>query len=223
MAQVTGTNELFLSQEFVIQKVFELMNPYLYFFDLVDKVQSTSRSVQYKKEVYSDSSDPEKKQPRKRSTSAKWTYVDISQMVIDSAVLNKQGYAIRIDEDAIDYVEGIDEIKRAYRKVAGWLGESQNNAIAAKLIAGATTAPNWSAAAQWDAAGARPVEDLRKLKYSMKKEGYVYRLTDILLNDENMEELEGYLASFVTNDAKQTTVYGNPVVSSCHNSCLRFS
>jgi hypothetical protein len=212
MAQVSGTNEMFLTQEFAVQKIFELMNPYLHFLDLVEPVKSTSRSVQYKKETVSDASDTEKRLPRKRTASAKWTYVDITPMTVDSALLSKEGFAVRIDEDAIDYVEGVDEIKRAYRKVAYWLGEAMNNKAGAAMTAGATT-PTWTPAAVWSDAGAKPVEDLRKLKYCMKKEGYAYRLTDILLNDTNMEELEGYLASFVTNDSKQTSVYGNPVVS----------
>lgn len=213
MTQITSSNEQFLNQEFVVQKVFELMNPYLQFLDLVEKVKSPARSVQFKKETVSDASDPKKAYPRKRSPSAKWTYVDITPMTIDSAILSKEGFAVRIDEDAIEYVEGVDEIKRAYRKMAFWLAEGLNNRSGTALLGEATTPDGWAPAAQWSAAGAKPVEDLRKLKYKMKREGYAYRLTDILLNDENMAELEGYLASFVTNDTKQTQVYGNPVVS----------
>lgn len=213
MTQISGSNEQFLNQEFVIQKIFELMNPYLSFLDLVEKVKSPSRSVQFKKETVSDSTDTKKAYPRKRSPSAKWTYVDITPMTIDSAVLSKEGFAVRIDEDAVEFVEGVDEIKRAYRKMAFWLAESLNTRAGTALLGEATDTSGWTPAAVWSAAGAKPVEDLRGLKYQMKREGYAYRLTDILLNDTNMSELEGYLASFVTNDVKQTSVYGNPIVT----------
>lgn len=215
MTQVTGSNEQFLNKEFVIQKIFELMNPNLYFFDLVEKVQSTGRGIQFKKEEYSDATDPKKQYPRKRSTTAKFTYVDISPMTIDSAVLSKEGFAIKIDEDALDFSEGVDEIKRAYRKVAYWMAEALNTRFGTALIAGATDASGWTpGGGVWSGAGATPVEDLRKFKYKMKRTGYVYRLTDVLLNDTNLQELEGYVSSLVTNDAKQAAVYGNPVISS---------
>lgn len=213
MTQITASNEQFLNREFIVPKIFELMNPYLYFFDLVEKVKSTARSVQFKKETVSDASDTKKVLPRKRSASARWTYVDITPMTVDSAILSKEGFAVRIDEDAIDYVEGVDEIKRAYRKMAYWLAESLNGRAGTALIDGATDTSGWTPTAVWSDAGATPVEDLRKLKYQMKREGYAYRLTDILLNDDNISELEGYLASFVTNDTKQTSVYGNPIVT----------
>lgn len=212
MTQITGSNEMFLNKEFIVPKIFELMSPYLSFLDLIEKVKSTSRSVQFKKETVSDASDTKKKTPRKRSTSAKWTYIDITPMTVDSAVLSKEGFAVRVDEDALDYIEGVDEIKRAYRKMAYWLAESLNTRGGDALLNGATATVGWVPPAVWSAAGATPVEDLRKLKYQMKREGYAYKLTDVLCNDTNMEELEGYLASFVTNDTKQTSVYGNPIV-----------
>lgn len=213
MTQITGSNEQFLNKEFVIQKIFELMNPDLYFFDFVEKVQSTARGVQFKKEDYSDATDPKKQYPRKRSTTAKFTYVDISPMTIDSAVLSKEGFAIKIDEDALDFSEGVDEIKRAYRKVAYWMAEALNTRFGAALVAGATATSNWAPTAVWSDAGCTPVEDLRKFKYQMKRTGYAYKMTDFLLNDTNLEELEGYVSSIVTNDAKQAAVYGNPVIS----------
>lgn len=213
MTQITASNEQFLSREFIIPKIFELMNPYLSFLDLLEKVKSPARSVQFKKETVSDASDTKKAYPRKRSPSAKWTYVDITPMSVDSAILSKEGFAVRIDEDALQYIEGVDEIKRAYRKMSYWLAESLNDRAGDSIIAGATTPDSWTPAAVWSDAGAKPVEDLRKLKYKIKRDGYAYRLTDVLLNDTNMEELEGYLSSLVTNDAKQAQVYGNPVVS----------
>jgi len=212
MPEVSGQNEKFLQKEFVVPKVFEIMNPYLAFLPMVEKVKADSRAVQYKKEEYSDSTDPKKEKPRKRTAGSDWTYVDISQMSIDSALLQKTGFAVRIDEDAIDSVQGVDEIKRAFRKTGFWLAEDFNTKMGAQITNDATT-PSWTPEYEWSADEATPVEDLRKLKYEMKREGYPYRLTDTFVNMDNMEELEGYLVGLDVPDGKQNAAYGKPVIN----------
>lgn len=213
MTQVSGTNEQFLKKEFAVPKVFEIMEPFLSFIDFVEKVPADARSVAFKKEVTSASTDTKKKAPRKKTASAKWTYLDITPMEVDHAILGKSGFAIRIDEDAIDFVEGVDEIKRAYRKVAFWMAEAVNANIGTAYTGGATT-PDWTPAKVWSDPAATPIEDLRKLKHQMRREGYPYRPSDYFVHTDNLAELEGYLTGIDIGDTKQKDIYGMPKINS---------
>ncbi|WP_135612318.1 hypothetical protein [Methanococcoides sp. AM1] len=117
ITQVSGQNQKFLRKEFVVGEVFKIMEPLHPFLEMLPKVKADARAVSYKQETVSASSDTKKK-PRTRTPSAAWTYLDITPMEMKSGLLNKKGFAIRIDEDAIDFTDGVDEIRRAYNKVA---------------------------------------------------------------------------------------------------------
>jgi hypothetical protein len=86
-----------------------------------------------------------------------------------------------------------------------------DDALAA-IKAGATT-PTWAPTAVWSAANATPFDDLRKFKNCMKREGYEYKVTDVLVDNTNYEELEGYLASIDVNEFKSKMIYGVPTVN----------
>lgn len=213
MTQVSGTNERFLRKDFVVPKLFEIMSPNLFWLDVINKTQTDSRSITYKREATSDADDTNKKRPKARTASAKWTYVNISDITVESALLQKNGFAIKIDEDAIDYTEGIDEIQRGFRKLAYWLAEDLSTRIGTDLKAGATT-PTWTPAAVWsDATNRKPVEDLRQWKHAMRKPGYAYRLTDTYVHMDNLEELEAYLLALDVNQDIRAKAYGYPTIT----------
>jgi hypothetical protein len=213
---VSGTNEKFLTKEFVIPKIYEIMEPYLAFVDMFPKVQSTARTVAYKQEKTSDSGDANKQYPRTLTSSGQFTYVTINQMEAKAATLNKKGFAIKIDQDAIDFTEGVDEIQRALRKVGFWLAQDYDNLISAEIIATAkalttsTSGDGWSPTAVWSADTSTPIKDLEELEDGFIKEGYPYRLTDLFINKTNFKELKEYLTSVDIGEYKQTNLYGVP-------------
>ena len=162
-----------------------------------------------------NSSDTKKKPPPRKTAGARWTKVDITNIEVKSALLNSNGFSIEIDEDAIQFTEGIDEINRAYQRVAFWLAESMNTDIGTTLTGGVTQgSTDWTPAATWGAAGAAPVDDLLNFEALVDdQEGYPYTLTDVYLHNTNWRELKGYLTSIDIGDLKQRDIYGMPSIS----------
>lgn len=209
---VTLPNEKFLRKEVVLSKVFEIMEPYLVFHDILPKVKAPERVVRYKQETTSASTDAKKKTPKTRTPGSKWAQLGITPMTIKAGVLNQEGFEIRIDEDAVQYAAGVDQIKRAYNRAAYWLAEHINTSIATALIAGATT-PTWTPTAAWSAATATPVTDLRTFRHQMKREGYPYILSDVFVHSDNLDELSGYLTDVSIGDLKQREIFGMPKIT----------
>jgi hypothetical protein len=211
-SNVSGPNEKFLTKEFIVPKLYEIMNPLLSFVDVFPKVQATARTIAYKQESTSDSGDTKKEYPRTLTSSGQFTYVSISQMTMKAAALNKKGFAIKIDQDAIDFVEGIDEIQRALRKVGFWLAQDYDNQVSAAIAAdGTALAGNWAPTAAWsDTANATPIADLEDLESLFIREGYPYRFTDLYIHKDNFKELKKYLTSIDINEFKQEKLYGVP-------------
>lgn len=211
MPNLSSPNEQFLVKEYVLGEVFRIMEPELYFMDFLPQIQSSARSVWYKYEDTSAASDSKKQTPRLMTASAKFPKVSISQMQITAGVLNQKGFSIEIDRDAITQTEGIDEITRALERVSYWLAESVNTQIAAAFLAeGTALAGAWAPTAAWSAATATPVDDLVRFRKNMRREGYPYRLTDVLVHNDNLVELQQYLTAIDISDAKQKQIYGLP-------------
>jgi len=213
MTQVSLPNEKFLQKEFVVPTVFKIMEPYLSFIDLLPKVKTDARAVRYKQESVSASSDTKKKTPVIHTPSARFPFVDITTISIESALLNQEGFAIKIDEDAIQFTEGIDQINRAYTRVAYQLAQHVNTITGTSLTGGATT-PSWTPTTTWDGATATPVDDLLKLAAQMHREGYPYGLTDVYVHSDNYFELLQYLTAMDIDGDKQKNLYGVPTMSS---------
>lgn len=212
MPNVSGPNEKFLTKEFVVPKLYEIMSPLLAFVDVFPKVQSTARTVAYKREKTSDSADANKQYPSVLTSSSQFSYLTINQMEIKAASLNKKGFAIKIDQDALDYVEGVDEIQRALRKVGYWLAQDYDNQVSAEIAASGTAlSSGWTPAAVWsDTANATPIADLEDLEDCFIREGYPYKLTDVYVNRTNYKELKKYLTSIDIDSFKQQSLYGVP-------------
>jgi hypothetical protein len=210
MTQITGTNARFLTKETILSQVFKIMEPDLTFLPMLPKMSAEgSRSITYKSDETNMSSDPGKMKSRIHTVSAKFPEVKIARMTRASALLNEEGISVRIDRDAMNQVQGIDEIARAYSAMGFWAAEYLNTYIAETLVAGATT-PTWTPHAVWSADDATPVEDLRLLKYQMRREGYPYKMTNVYVAQDNYAELEGYLTSADISESKQTKMFGTP-------------
>ncbi len=208
---VSAPNEEFLTKRFVIPKMYEIMNPLLAWTDVFPMVKTTAPVVAYKQEPTSDSGDTKKEKPKLMTTSGQWTYVNISQFTMKSALLNKKGFAIKIDQDALDYTEGVDEIQRAFRKTGFWIAEDYNDRISAEINASGTAlASSWTPTKPWDDPNATPIADLEDLEDCFIREGYPYRLTDVYTHRTNFKEYRKYLTSVDISDWKQENLYGNP-------------
>lgn len=208
---VTAPNEEFLTKRFLIPKMYEIMNPLLAWTDIFPQVRATAPVVAYKQEITSDSGDTKKERPKLMTTSGQWTYVEISQFTMKAANLNKRGFAIKIDQDALDYVEGVDEIQRALRKTGYWIAEDYNTRISTEIAnSGTDLAGDWTPAAEWSDANAAPISDLEDLEDAFIREGYPYRLTDVFVHKDNFKELKKYLTSLDINQYKQEKLYGTP-------------
>jgi hypothetical protein len=210
---VSGVNAAYLKKEFVVPKIYEIMNPYLIGLDIFPKIKTDSRSVRIRKDSYSESTDPKKSYPPLKTDLSGFPYVDISVTEIDSAILQTHGVAVKIDRDAVNFADGIDYIQRAYKRVAFWLAEQLNTQILTDVTGGATT-PTWTPAAVWSAAGATPVDDLIALSAQMQREGYSYRMSDVYLHYTNYYEMLRYLAGVDISEGKQRDLYGMPNASS---------
>jgi hypothetical protein len=208
---VSAPNEEFLTKKFIIPKMYEIMNPLLAWTDIFPMVRATAPVVGYKQETVSDSTDTKKEKPKLMTTSGQWTYVSISQFTQKAATLNKKGFAIKIDQDALDYVEGVDEIQRALKKTGFWTAEDYNDRISAEISASGTAlAGTWGPAVDWADPNATPIADLEDLEDCFIREGYPYRLTDVFINKTNFKELKKYLTSLDINQYKQENLYGTP-------------
>lgn len=208
---ISAPNEEFLTKKFVVPQIYEIMNPLLAWTDIFPMVKSTAPVVAYKQETTSDSGDTKKQKPKLKTTSGQWTYVNISQFEMKSALLNKKGFAIKIDQDALDYTEGVDEIMRAFRKTGFWIAEDFNDRISDEIAASATAlSTDWTPSAVWSDANATPIADLEDLEDVFIREGYSYRLTDVFVHKTNFKELKKYLTSLDINQYKQENLYGTP-------------
>lgn len=208
---VTAPNEEFLTKRFLIPKMYEIMNPLLAWTDIFPQVRATAPVVAYKQEITSDSGDTKKERPKPLTTSGQWTYVEISQFTMKAANLNKRGFAIKIDQDALDYVEGVDEIQRALLRTGFWIAEDYNTRISTEIAnSGTALAGNWTPAAKWSDANAAPISDLEDLEDAFIREGYAYRLTDVFVHKDNFKELKKYLTSLDIDQYKQEQLYGTP-------------
>lgn len=208
---VTAPNEVFLTKRFLIPKMYEIMNPLLAWTDIFPQVRATAPVVAYKQEITSDSGDTKKERPKLMTTSGQWTYVEISQFTMKAANLNKRGFAIKIDQDALDYVEGVDEIQRALLRTGFWIAEDYNTRISTEIAnSGTALAGGWTPAAKWSDANAAPISDLEDLEDAFIREGYAYRLTDVFVHKDNFKELKKYLTSLDIDQYKQEQLYGTP-------------
>jgi hypothetical protein len=206
---VAGTNDRYLRSEVAIPIAYEKMEPNLIWGDIIKNVKEESNAFIYQYDSTGKSSDSKKKTPPPQTIGGKFPELDISRPTVTSGLLDSNGFSIRLTREVIRQAAGRNEIMRAYETAGFWLAEWINNAQITAMTGGATT-PTWTPTTTWDSATATPVEDLRKFKYCMRREGYPYRLTDVYIHVDNYSELEGYLASLDVNAPKQQSVFGMP-------------
>jgi hypothetical protein len=194
MVQISGVNDRFLQKEVVLSEIMRILEPELVFEGIIPYVDSGGEPVTYMQKN-SKSSDAKKQLPRMMTPSSKFPEVEITRMTKKSAILNQEGLAIRLDQDAIKKKAGVDMIMDAFNTVGFWLAEYVNGKIYDTLRAGGTDA-GMSPTSQWSVdATATPMKDCRVFKNAMKREGYPYRCTDIYVDMTNFSEMEAFLTA----------------------------
>lgn len=220
--KVTLPNEQYLQTDFIEARIMRILDPELEWLNFMNKVQSTSKAIWTTKEIYNAKNDPKRRKPRIRTPGSKFVKVSVSQLTEVSAIMATEGLEIRIDEDAIRYTEGIDEIQRAYTKAGYWLVDSVNYQFGVALTSGvypgtetgfnhfATKAtPAWS-----DLTGRKPVGDLMLMAQDMERDEYPYELTDIYVNKTNYWELMDYLTNLNVGVQEKKEIWGMPNMAS---------
>ncbi len=191
---VSANNQRYLTKEFIESQVRQIMASFLTFEQVVNDIRIDARSVIYKQEAASHSSDTNKVLPKTRTESSDWTYVNIEAINIKSAILNSEGFAVRIDRDAIRFAEGVDEIQRAFNRIGYWMAQHVNDTIGTRLKADATgPTTKLGSPTVWSAAGATPIKDLLNISEDMRQEGFPYRVTDVYTHDDNWYELQDHV------------------------------
>ncbi len=206
---VSGTNDRYLRSDVALRVAYEKMEPYLVALDFVRPVPESDGKFMY---IYNDTSksgDSKKKQPVGYTQGGAFPEIDFSRPSTAAALMESNGFSVRLPRNVIRQDAGKNEIMRCYENAGFWLAEWLNTKILAAMTSGATT-PTWTPTATWDSTSATPVEDLRLLKYQMRREGYPYRLTDVLVNVDNLSELEAYLTAMDISAVKQERIYGMP-------------
>jgi hypothetical protein len=211
MPNIVLPNADFLRKEFVEEKIFEIMNPQLYFLDFFPQVRVDAKSVSYKHEDTSAATDTKKRKLRDLTPGAKFAKVTISDLKRGAAIISREGVEVRIDEDAQQYPEGIDEIDRAYRRAAYYLAESVNTKIINAVKAGVTTTTTaFDPAVEWSDPSRLPIADLQHLMRDMKRVGYPYKMTDVYVDSSSYFDLIEYLTNLDISGEKQRTIFGVP-------------
>jgi len=209
MTGVTGTNDRYLRAGVAIPIAMKQMEPNLVFTNMIPAIKEDQNAFMYIANETNKSSDAKKKTPPLAEIGGKFPELDYTRPTLTAGLLESNGFSIRLLHNVVKQkIQGANEIMKAYETAGFWLAEWVNNAQVTALTAGATT-PTWTPTAVWSGT-ATPVEDLRLLKYQMRRKGYPYRLTDVFLHTDNFGELEGYLTSMDINSVKQERIYGMP-------------
>lgn len=211
MPNVTLPNVDYLRKDFVEDEVFKIMNPLLEFLDFLPKIKANAKSISYRHEDTSAATDPKKKKLRNLTPGAKFAKVTVSDLKRGAAIISREGVEIRIDEDAQQYAEGVDEIDRAYRRAAYYLAESVNTKIINAITAGVTTTTTkFDPKVEWSDPSAKPITDLQHVMRDMKRVGYPYKMTDVYIDSSRYFDLMEYLTNLDITGEKQRTVFGVP-------------
>ena len=208
-----GTTDFFLNQGTALRLLYERAEPLLFATKFVRPIQDDKAAFTYRYDNVGMDADPKKKKPAHALVGGDFPEIDLSRSTYAAGMTEARGFQIRIKRKTIrEQAAGINEIQRAYKTAGYWMARFINDDALAAIKAGATT-PTWTPTSVWSAAGATPFEDLRKFKNTMKREGYAYSMTDVLVANENYEELEGYLATVDITDMQRLKIYGVPTVN----------
>ena len=208
-----GTTDFFLKQGTALRLLYQRAEPLLFITKFLRPINEPTDAFVYRYDNVGMDADPKKKKPAHAMIGGDFPEIDLSRSTYAAGMVDARGFQIRIKRKTIrNEPKGVSEIQRAYKTAGYWMARFIHDDALAAIKAGATT-PTWTPTSVWSAAGATPFDDLRKFKNTMKREGYEYKMTDVLLHNDNYEELEGYLATVDITDMQRMKIYGVPTVN----------
>lgn len=206
---VSGTNDRFLRKDVAIRLAYEKAEPNLIWSEFVTMVPEQTNAFMYRYDSTGRSSDTKKQKPAPFTLGGTFPEVDRTRKVIASDLTATNGFSMRLPREVIRSVAQQNEIADAFSYAGYWIAEWINTSVITAMISGSTT-PTWTPTAVWSSSDSTPVEDLRKLKYQMRRDGYPFRLSDVFVYIDNYAELEGYLTGIDLGGNKQERIYGLP-------------
>lgn len=190
---LSGTLDFWLRQGTALRSLYEKAEPNLLFTQFVNPIREQDNAFIYRYEDTGMSADSKKQAPAHVKLGGDFPEIDLSRQKYTSGLIEGRGFTVRIKYEQIrNEPRGISEVQRAYQVAAFWMADFINNQIATALTTGATT-PSWTPTAVWSAANATPMLDVTGFKNAMKREGYMYRMTDIFGHMNSLTEIEQYL------------------------------
>ena len=150
---VSGTNDRYLRSDVALRVAYEKMEPYLVALDFVRPVPESDGKFMY---IYSDTSksgDTKKKQPVGYTQGGAFPELDFSRPSTAAALMESNGFSVRLPRNVIRQDAGKNEIMRCYENAGFWLAEWLNTKILAAMTGGATT-PSWTPTDTWDSPSA---------------------------------------------------------------------
>lgn len=226
---VSGTNDFMLKKPVALGLMYKYMQGHLFFLPLVTgsgvqvggqalipSIREDTDAFMYLKDDYNITSDPRKELPADVAAGAALPLVDRTRKTVTSDVVLKNGFQMNIPRSVIrNSSEGsVVEMNDNFDYAGMLMAELINTKIKNAAVAGAyTTVSNFVPPAVWsDVATATPFKDLRNFSRDFKND--IYRLTDIIGNDNSFYELSDYITDRDSDQYKQERVYGLPIINS---------
>lgn len=207
---VSGTNDKWLRKEMALPILYAKMEPALIWQNYVRMVPEEDDAFLYRYNDVSMTDDTKRKEPPMHESGALFPELDYTRPETGAAMTESRGFSMRIPRKVIRRVGGANEIMKAYEVAGFWMATFVNTAIGAALVAGATSA-SWSPAV-WSGSAA-PLDDLLDFVSVINdREGFDYRVGEILLEKVNYGELQRYLMDIDLAEFKQKSLYGMPEV-----------
>lgn len=201
---------MYLRADVALPMAYKKMEPNLFWLDFVTPKAEESNAFMYSYDSSGKSGDSKKKTPAPYTQGQRFPEVDKGRKLTAAELLESKGFSYRLPREVVRSNKLESETVECFDTLGFWMAEAINNDMATAITGGATT-PTWAPTSEWSVtATATPVEDLRKFKYQMRREGYPFRLTDVVVDTTSFGELEGYLASIDVSATKQEKVFGMP-------------
>ena len=211
---VSGTNAQFLKTEVALPLVYERAESDLIWNDLIPTVQEETNGFMYLYDAVGKGADPKKQKPPAHLLGAQFPEVDKSRIESAAALIEAQGFSMRIPRNVLREKYGANEIMDCYQTAGYWMAEIVNTNILNAMIAGADTSfTNFNPAVEWDDAAAEPISDLMDFSQDMKREGYPFRLTDAYISGTKFHELKKTLTMIDVSDMARQRLIGLPTIN----------
>lgn len=199
MPIITLSADKLLRKEFVERAIIKKMNPQLFFLDIFPVVDlGGATTFSYFRDDISAEDDIQTgvmSEPLPVSELGKLSTIDISPISRRSGDTYQFGYAFEYSEAKLKENGFVDEIARAYDRIAYGMSRTINRDIFNFMDENANATPITLNDGAWDSS-AQINDDIIDMKYSFEdQEGWDYNLTNAYVNTGNFRELNKFYSA----------------------------